>query len=153
MSSINFIINFINVMNILSNILINIYNSTIFPSLASAAIAAIITAVINYIFNIRPVNQRRKEMELEKILTPLLKQYFIIIKRQYANIDKLVSVSIFNEINKIFNENSIWYFVSDKNIKRRLVSIKKYSFDRNEQQLKLELDKLYIYLENLHIYK
>lgn len=131
---------------------------SIINGIIGAVFGVIITSIVSYIIAIKSLKAERKyyiELEVipKKILNPLFMQYHKINKRIKENSQELISSEIFDQIDKIFEVNTCWYFVTNKNIKPIIVKIRNYSRDKDGSNLQKELGKLYNLIEASFIKK
>jgi hypothetical protein len=121
-------------------------------------IGAIIGVVGSGYFTFKSLNaEKRYDIEIgvitEKILNPLFEKYYLIQKRKESNIQNLVSVTIFDEIQDIFNKNTCWYFATNKKIKPSLVKIRDSAIKNDSIKLANELEELYNLIEKVYLNK
>ncbi|WP_346877105.1 hypothetical protein [Clostridium sp. UBA5712] len=133
-------------------------NNEFFLEVISGLIGVIVGSVISTIVTYKSIKLEKKysieiEAITEKILNPLFEKYYIIKLRKKNNFDNLVSSTIFEEVDEVFNKNTCWYFVTNKKIKPVLINIRDSSLNREQENLLEGLEKLYNLIECVYVKK
>lgn len=117
-------------------------------------IGAIISGGCTY-FSIKREKKYFIELQVisDKILSPLINIYIDmknrkeIISKSNEVIDKIVTIEHYEKILNILEGNICWIFAANNEYRNALDNIRKYSKERNDELLILEMENLYKLVE------
>lgn len=127
-------------------------------SLMCGLVGTLIACFVSYKVAIISIKIEKKyyiELEVltEKIFNPLFKIYYRIKDRESLNLNEIFIDDIYDEIDAIFDMNTCWYFVSNKHIKPYLTKIRKYSKNKQSDELWIEMKLFYDEIEKVYVKK